>query len=61
MPSMRGLLQPTAAGAYPAKLGLPEQGLFALGYYHQKAWSIAQAKDRKQSNEAAGDGAKQEN
>jgi CRISPR-associated protein Csd1 len=58
---LHGLLQPTAAGAYPAKLGLPEQGLFALGYYHQKAWSIAQAKDRKQSNEAAGDGAKQEN
>jgi CRISPR-associated protein Csd1 len=58
---LHGLLQPSPAGAFPAKLGLPEQGLFALGYYHQKAWSIAQAKDRKQSNENAGIGAEQEN
>lgn len=58
---LHGLLQPTAAGAYPAKLGLPEQGLFALGYYHQKAWSITQARDRKQSNETVGIGVKQEN
>jgi CRISPR-associated protein Csd1 len=57
---LHGLLQPSAAGAYPAKLGLTEQGLFALGYYHQKAWSIAQARDRKQANEAAGNGAGQE-
>ena len=58
---LHGLLQPSAAGAYPAKLGLPEQGLFALGYYHQKAWSIAQARDRKQSNETAIIGIEQEN
>jgi CRISPR-associated protein Csd1 len=57
---LHGLLQPSAAGAFPAKLDLPEQGLFALGYYHQKAWSIAQAKDRKQLNESAGNGAEQE-
>ncbi len=57
---LHGLLQPSAAGAYPTKLGLPEQGLFALGYYHQKASSIAQARDRKQLTEAAGNGAEQE-
>ncbi|HZD75368.1 MAG TPA: type I-C CRISPR-associated protein Cas8c/Csd1 [Acidobacteriaceae bacterium] len=45
-------LQPTATGAYPAQLSLEGQGLFALGYYHQKAWSIAQARDRRQSKES---------
>ncbi|HWQ52145.1 MAG TPA: type I-C CRISPR-associated protein Cas8c/Csd1 [Bryobacteraceae bacterium] len=45
------LLLPNPGGAFPSKLGLDGQGLFALGYYHQKAWSIAQAKDRKQSNQ----------
>ena len=49
---LHNLLQPSAAGAYPAKLSLEGQGLFSLGYYHQKAWSIAQAKDRKQTNES---------
>jgi CRISPR-associated protein Csd1 len=58
---LHGLLQPSASGAYPAKLGLPDQGLFALGYYHQKAWSISQAKDRKQSNGTDGSNADQEN
>jgi len=48
---LHALLSPTEAGAYPAKLGLEGQGLFALGYYHQKAWSTAQARDRKQANE----------
>lgn len=43
-------LVPGEAGAYPGKLSIEGQGLFALGYYHQKAWSIAQARDRKQSN-----------
>jgi CRISPR-associated protein Csd1 len=57
---LHGLLQPSHAGAYPAKLGLPDQGLFALGYYHQKAWSIAQARDRKQSNETASINTEQE-
>src|SRR5208283_4840876 len=50
---INNLLQPGENGAYPANLSLAGQGLFALGYYHQKAWSIAQAKDRKQSNNAA--------
>ncbi len=48
---LHALLNPTDTGAYPAKLGLEGQGLFALGYYHQKAWSTAQARDRKQANE----------
>jgi CRISPR-associated protein Csd1 len=50
---INNLLQPGENGAYPANLTLEGQGLFALGYYHQKAWSIAQARDRKQSNNAA--------
>jgi len=33
---------------YPANLSLEEQGLFVLGYYHQKAQSIARALNRKQ-------------
>ncbi len=48
---IENLLQPDRNGPYPSNLSLEEQGLFALGYYHQKAWSIAQARDRKQSNE----------
>jgi CRISPR-associated protein Csd1 len=54
-------LQPTGAGPYPGKLSLEGQGLFALGYYHQKAASIAQARDRKQSNEPANEIPNQEN
>lgn len=58
---LHNLLQPSEAGAYPGKLSLEGQGLFALGYYHQKAWSIAQAKDRKQTNESVSVDRKQEN
>jgi CRISPR-associated protein Csd1 len=50
---LHNLLQPSASGAYPGKLGLDGQGLFALGYYHQKARSRSQAQDRKQTNDAA--------
>jgi hypothetical protein len=49
---LHSLLQPSEAGAYPAKLGLEGQGLFALGYYHQKARSSAEAQSRKQANES---------
>jgi CRISPR-associated protein Csd1 len=48
---LHNLLQPSASGAYPDKLGLEGQGLFALGYYHQKARSRVQAQDRKLANE----------
>jgi CRISPR-associated protein Csd1 len=50
---LHNLLQPSASGAYPGKLGLDGQGLFALGYYHQKARSRSQAQNRKQANDAA--------
>ncbi|MGA9672039.1 MAG: type I-C CRISPR-associated protein Cas8c/Csd1 [Terracidiphilus sp.] len=50
---LHNLLQPSASGAYPGKLGLDGQGLFALGYYHQKARSRSQAQDRRQANDAA--------
>jgi CRISPR-associated protein Csd1 len=56
---LHNLLQPTDAGAYPAKLSLEGQGLFALGYYHQKARSRAQAQDRKQANNAANESVKE--
>jgi CRISPR-associated protein Csd1 len=52
------LLAPSADGAYPGKLSLEGQGLFALGYYHQKARSRAEAAD-KQAQKAA-DAAKNE-
>ncbi len=51
--SLHALLHPSESGAYPAKLSLEGQGLFMLGYYHHKAASITQARDRKQSNEVA--------
>jgi CRISPR-associated protein Csd1 len=50
---LHNLLQPNTGGAFPSKLGIEGQGLFALGYYHQKARSRVQAQDRKQANDAA--------
>jgi CRISPR-associated protein Csd1 len=50
---LHNLLHPTEAGAFPDKLSLEGQGLFALGYYHQKARSRSQAQDRKQATNAA--------
>lgn len=58
---LHSLLQPAQTGAFPAKLGLKDQGLFALGYYHQKARSIAEAMDRKQANEIAKQNNNEEN
>jgi CRISPR-associated protein Csd1 len=46
---LHGYLAPSENGPYPAQLGLDGQGLFALGYYHQKARSRTQAQDRKQA------------
>jgi len=48
---LHDLLQPSEQGAFPGRLGLEAQGLFALGYYHQKSWSISQAVSRKQENQ----------
>jgi len=50
---IEGLLQPSEKGPYPSNLSLEEQGLFALGYYHQKARSIADAIDGKLSKETS--------
>jgi len=52
---LHDLLQPSASGAYPGKLSLDGQGLFVLGYYHQKARSRIQAQNRKQANAVAND------
>lgn len=45
----------TPENPYPAKLSLEEQGMFVLGYYHQKAASIAQAENRKKNRNRASD------
>jgi CRISPR-associated protein Csd1 len=50
---IESLLQPSEKGPYPANLSLEEQGLFALGYYHQKARSISDAIDSKLSKETS--------
>jgi CRISPR-associated protein Csd1 len=55
---LHGLLVPSAEGAFPGKLSLEEQGFFALGYYHQKARSRAEAVDKRAQN--AADAAKTE-
>lgn len=49
---LHNLLAPSPKGAYPGKLSIEEQGLFALGYYHQKAHSRAEATDKKNQNTA---------
>lgn len=58
---LHALLPPAQTGPYPAKLNLGDQGLFTLGYYHQKAWSAAQIRDRKQANETANQNNNKEN
>lgn len=58
---LHGLLKPSEKGPYPARLGLADQGLFTLGYYHQKAWSVAQAINRKESNSTTSTTSEQEN
>lgn len=42
-----------AIGAFPRTLTLEDQGLFALGYYHQRAYDRAQARLRASGAEAA--------
>jgi len=57
-------LTPSATGPYPAKLGLEDQGLFILGYYHQKAENAKKmqiAKQAKDQNESAVSGETEEN
>jgi CRISPR-associated protein Csd1 len=45
------LLEQTAGYKYPSMLSLEDQGRFALGYHHQKAESMAQAKARNEEKE----------
>ena len=48
-------LEDTLSGldTFPLTLSLQDQGLFALGYYHQRAFSHAQAREHTQSRKAA--------
>ena len=39
--------------AFPRTLDLVQQGLFALGYYHQRAYGRAQAQERRRERESA--------
>jgi CRISPR-associated protein Csd1 len=41
---------------FPTTLSLTDQGLFALGYYHQRAWDRAQAAERRRAGEAPAPG-----
>jgi CRISPR-associated protein Csd1 len=57
-------LAPTETGPYPSKLDLEGQGLFILGYYHQKAENQRQieiAKQSKQPSKTAANGENEEN
>jgi len=43
-------------GNFPATLTLEEQGLFSLGYYHQRAHDRAEARKARAAREAAAEG-----
>jgi CRISPR-associated protein Csd1 len=55
------LLQPGEKGPYPSDLSLEGQGLFALGYFHQRSRSISDAIDAKLSKETSNQDSDQEN
>jgi CRISPR-associated protein Csd1 len=58
------LLQPGEKGPYPSDLSLEGQGLFALGYFHQKSRSISDASDAidgKRSKESSNQDGDKEN
>ncbi len=38
---------------FPKTLNLKDQGLFSLGYYHQRAWDLSEAKKNKELKELA--------
>jgi len=58
---INNLLQPSEKGPYPSDLSLENQGLFALGYFHQKSRSISDANDGKLSKETSNQDSDQEN
>ncbi len=49
---LHGILEQAAAYRFPAMLNLEDQGRFALGYHHQRAHSMAQARAKKEAAEA---------
>jgi CRISPR-associated protein Csd1 len=49
---LHGLLEQAAGYRFPSMLNLDEQGRFALGYHHQRAHSMAQAKARREERAA---------
>jgi CRISPR-associated protein Csd1 len=49
---LHGLLEQAAGYRFPSMLNLDEQGRFALGYHHQRAYSMAQAKAKKEERAA---------
>jgi CRISPR-associated protein Csd1 len=57
--AIQARLEEVQAGlaGFPRVLTLEEQGLFALGYYHQRAWDRAQAREAR-ARRAAGDAAR---
>jgi len=46
---LHGLLEKAAGYRFPSMLNLDEQGRFALGYHHQRAHSMSQARARKEA------------
>jgi CRISPR-associated protein Csd1 len=58
---INNLLQPSEKGPYPSDLSLENQGLFALGYFHQKSQSISDAINGKLSKENSNQDSNQEN
>ena len=48
-----GSLEQQAGRCFPAMLNLEDQGRFALGYHHQRAHSMAQAKANKEAKKVA--------
>ncbi|MDR3792287.1 MAG: type I-C CRISPR-associated protein Cas8c/Csd1 [Terracidiphilus sp.] len=47
------LLQPSQGCAYPKQLDLEQQGLFILGYYHERSKSIREVIERSEANKLA--------
>lgn len=50
---LHGVLEQASDYEFPARLSLEDQGRFALGFHHQRAWSIAEARARKAQNSAS--------
>lgn len=49
---LHGLLEQAAGYRFPSMLNLDQQGRFALGYHHQRAYAMAHAKAKKEEHAA---------